>query len=176
MAKRKRHTRRRRGILANPPRRHTRRRHHYRRNPPAFMPKMGEMTSVLKDGIAVTGGLIVPILALRVPQLAKMANTKGKRIAAKAILGFAASRLAKRFIGPRYSALMIVGTAAGLVLDLLPNVAPGLALGLSDGHDLSGLDLGDMDTVSEMPGMGAPYDRPALESFAEMPGMGDEPQ
>jgi len=90
-----------------------------------------------------------------------------KRVAAKAVIGFAVSRLAKRFVGPRAAALMLVGTGAGLVLEFLPSIAPSLSLGLSDGYDPD-----QFPGMSEMPGLaGDTYGRPMMESFDEMPGL-----
>ena len=156
----------RRKLRANPPRRHHKTRRHYRRNPP-FLPRMGEVGSVLKDGLAVTGGLLLPTLIVRAPAVARFTDTRMKRVAAKAVIGFAVSRLAKRFVGPRAAALMLVGTGAGLVLEFLPSIAPSLSLGLSDGYDPD-----QFPGMGEMPGLaGDTYGRPMMESFDEMPGL-----
>jgi len=125
---------------------------------------------LLKDGAAVAGGIVLPQLALRVPQLEQFANTKMKRGLVKVGAALALSQLARKFVGPRAANLLLVGAAANLLLDALPTVAPKLGLGLADSYDPEQFPM-----LSEMhglnPGRGmyaAEYNR--AESLEEMGG------
>ncbi len=144
-------------------RRHTRRARH---NPPMYRGGP-EFVNVAKDGAAVAGGILLPQLALRMPQLAKFADTPVKRALAKAAIGFGLSVISRRFVGRRVANMLLVGTGANILLaDVLPKAVPNLGLGMSDAYDPEQFPtLNEMD-VPQLEGGGA-YGRP-MQDLAEM--------
>lgn len=129
MARKRRH----RKVAHNPPRRrHFRRRRH---NPPMTVRGI-HVAQVAKDSAAVAAGIVLPQLALRMPQLSSFADTPIKRGVTKAGLGVLMSMLAKKFLGARAAGMVLVGTGANILLaDVLPKAAPGLGLGMADAAD-----------------------------------------
>ena len=99
------------------------------------------------DSGAVLAGIGLPAVVLRTPDIAGFAKEKWQRILLKGAAGYGLSLLARKFVGRRAGAMVLVGTGVGVALDLLPQLAPAVGLGLSDAYDP---DQGALTSVGEM--------------------------
>jgi hypothetical protein len=164
MARRKHHSRRRKGVMpaglraywagkrrgghklrANPPKRHKSSRR--RRGGGGGRGGRISIKELAINSGAVLAGIGLPAVALRTPAIAGFAKEKWQRILLKSAAGYGLSMLARKFVGRRAGEMVLVGTGVGVALDLLPQLAPAVGLGLSDAYDP---DQGALTSVGEM--------------------------
>lgn len=170
---RKTHKRKRRHALrSNPPRSASPRRRKFRAFGRRAM-KFGRIDakSALHNGVGVAAGIVAPAMLLRLPFIpAGLTDTPMKRGISKLVAGYVASRVAAKFVSPRFGEMVLAGTVAGVALDVLPKVLPQAALGLADGYDPSQMTVGDLEGVGEL--QGDQYGRPMRQALEEIP-LGD---
>jgi hypothetical protein len=137
-----------------------RRRHGARRRNP---PQRIQFMSLGKQAAGVGVGIVAPSMILKMPGIPPMLiDSPVKRILAKLIVGYGVSRAADKFISKDFGKMVLIGTAANILMaDLMPRLVPQAGMGLAEGYeDLPMLSGGyvpghaawENNNMGEMPG------------------------